>query len=567
MCRSGCAGGGHPCAAPVGCAESGSGAAAERWPAEDHPDGVVVRLRPCQVAASIAVQQALRAPTCAALVRMVTRGGKSLVIAAVLHALHRNNALPPSIGVVTSRTLLVDDLHALLSKGAWTTGRLDGHRHTPGQVLVTTYASLHLCPPFDLLICDEAHRTKGKRIRRLIAKVPRRVGFSATPHGARDNDRLPFDTLVYNLTYQDAVDQQVIVPWVRVAYDGPPVQAGDDGLLDPRRVLPVALDMLSERGGPAAIGPVLFSAPNLATAAWMAEQIRQRGWSSEAAIPRKKGGEGLTRKGMRRLLERFGKGEVQTLVTVDWLAEGITVPSLRALVLCAQPRGRVHLCQLAGRTMGTCQPDRWGEKTQALIFDPAGVLVTHRLEHAAAMGDAAPERPRSAKRAAAEGVGEVVALPYVQRTEALQVWSLAILEAAERLTQVDGKGALRRLSVAERGMPATAEDRKRLRDLLPLARWVCGPAKRGRTESAEEERERALVGERHRAAIKALAESPEVLPRGVVQDLVDALVLVARCREGKTRQMKAAGRSAGLYAELAARGVVRVPASVGVPGL
>jgi superfamily II DNA or RNA helicase len=119
----------------------------------------------------------------------------------------------------------------------------------------------------------------------------------------------------------------------------------------------VALDLIAARGGPEAIGPVLFTAPNLTVAAWMAEQIRTRGWTSEAAIP------AHGRRAIRSLIRAFGAGEPQTLVTVDLLAEGVTIPSLRALALCAAPRGRNHLCQVAGRVMGTCAPDRWGVKS------------------------------------------------------------------------------------------------------------------------------------------------------------------------------------------------------------
>jgi len=498
-------------------------------------------------------------PECAALIRMVTRSGKALALCASLHALQTRNALPAKIGVFTSRVRLVRDLLAALwrvldpaarafsaavldANRGWGTrevqatrrlSRIVGRLGSGAQVEVGAYPSLK-GQRFDLLICDEAHRTKGERVRKIVEAHPRRVGWTATPHGRDDRDGLPFSDLVYDFPYQDAVDAGVIVPWERVEnteaipYDG-------DGIEAAGRLLPVALRMIADKGGPATIGPILFTAPNLTVAAWMAEQIRARGWTAEAAIPRRrKGDPGMSRRQIDRLLTRFEQGEIGCLVTVDLLAEGVTIPNLRAVALCCAPRGRNHLCQIAGRAMGTCAPDRWGEKTTALLFDPACILRAFKLEHPAAMGRALEGRPKSLKRAAKEGVAELVALPWAQRVTAMERWSGAIRLASERLRADMGKR--RELAIAERALPATEKEVRRLRGLAGLVRYV--------------------QPEAHREAVRAAVEA-EGLPCGVVDDLAYALARVAKAR----------GEMKGAPFWRLAQVVVRVPEGVGLPGL
>lgn len=539
-----------------------------------------MKLRDCQRLAAAATREALlsTAGPIAGAIRMPTRSGKLLACIASLHQLAQRGALPERVGFATSRTLLVDDAYQAafrvldprardfsadeldrdikLVRTARRTskvvGRWDGHATHRAQVTFTTYPSLADLGPLDLLMCDEAHRTRG--CRPLIESYPRRIGWTATPHGAQDSDRLPFDRLLYELTYADAVAQGVIVPWVPREYTGALLR-GDDGLFDPSRLLPVALDMLAEDGGPEAIGPVLFTAPDLATAGWIAERIRERGWTAEAVVPRR-GAEGMTRKGLRGLLRRFEAGEVQCLVTVDWLAEGVTIPSLRALVLTCAPRGRTHLCQICGRVMGTCAPDRWGAKTQAVIYDPGLILRVFKLEYPARLGEVISGRPKALRRVVRETMAEIKALPYAQSVTPLEAWSGALLRAVEASPGLRRElGVVRTpLGLGARACLASAAQWKELRQLEPLSRWLAGPVGR-RGESAVEERDRLRVGEAHREALRALVEGG-VAPAGVVWDLCTALRLVAY------HSRVAAGGTAGWQQ---GRRYVRVPVGVALP--
>lgn len=492
--------------------------------------------RPCQRDAANAVLRALRDGR-GGLVRMPTRSGKSIALGMVLLDLYRRGALSKTI-VVTSRTMLVDDLERTLwrlldpAARAWSSaelerdgrdvrraraqssivGRWDGHARRPALVTVTTYPSLSEAMAVEpvMLVADEAHRTKGKRVRALIERVPLRIGWSATPHGAQDREGLPFEAVLYDLTYADAVAQGVIVPWRPVWLDQP---VGEADALD------AAAGMVDDMGGPAAVGPILFTSPDLTTARAMAARLRDRGWTAEAAVPRRAGGEGYTRRGMRALIGRFERGDPQALITVDWLAEGVTIPALRAVALCAQPRGRIHLCQVAGRVMGTCAPDAWGEKREALIIDPCALLVQYRLEHPTRLGEMVHGRRKSVRRATREAVAEVAALPLAQQVAALDRWALAILGRCEAAA---GK-SVPRLGIGERALPADARAVGRLRRQLGAVRWLAGP-------------------EAHRVAIRAVADAGEMMALGVVRDLGEALALV---RDRVARGQRATGRRWG----------------------
>jgi len=466
---------------------------------------------------------------------MVTRSGKSIAIGLVLRRL-------PSfkVAVVTSRTLLVHDLEMTLwrlldpaslgfpaaAKDRETkevrrtvaqseiVGRWDGHRRRPGRVVVTTYASLEaligsgFVP--DLLILDEAHRSAGEKVRALVERYPR-IGWTATPHAGRP---LPFDRLIYDYGAERAIKDGVIVPWVRVELDGEPTDVAN-----PLDTLDALIELVNARGGPDALGPGIVTAPNLTTARAMAERMRSVGWSAVAAVPRVKGGEGLTQGGMRRLIRRLGEvGGV--VVTVDWLAEGITMPAARWLGLCAAPRGRVHLCQVAGRIMGTCQPDRWGAKAETLIFDPARILRTHRLEHPAQLGEAV-KLPRSVKAQAKAAMARLVALPWAERVSAEERWTRGLVDALSRRARGEREPwCARPLEGPARGLPATEAEWRALGKLASALRWLSGPD-----------------GERHRVAIRAVIEGRTACA-GTVRDLCRVLWLL---RVGADRAMAARG--------------------------
>jgi len=468
-------------------------------------------------------------------VRMVTRSGKSIAIGLVLRRLP---AL--KVAVVTSRTLLVHDLELTLWRlldpaaqsfpaaakdreakevrralsGSTVIGRWDGHRRRPGRVVVTTYASLEaligsgFAP--DLLILDEAHRSAGVKVREIVERYPR-IGWTATPHAGKP---LPFDRLIYDYGAERAIEDGVIVPWVRVELDGEPAD-----LASPLDTLDALITMVTARGGPDQLGPGIVTAPNLTTARAMAERMRAAGWSAVAAVPRVAGQEGLTQGGMRRLLRRLGEvGGV--VVTVDWLAEGITMPAARWLGLCAAPRGRVHLCQVAGRIMGTCQPDRWGAKVETLIFDPARILRTHKLEHPAQLGEVV-KLPKSVKAQTKAAMARLVALPWAERVSAEERWTRGLVEALTgRARDEKVPWCARPLEGPARGLPATDSEWRALGKMVGALRWLSGPD-----------------GERHRVAIRAVIEGRTACA-GTVRDLCRVLWLL---RVGADRALAARG--------------------------
>lgn len=491
--------------------------------------GGEVKPRRCQIeAVNAAISSLLEGSP--DVVEMVTGSGKSRAQALLIRELKRRQWLSDADRtiVVTSRTDLVDDLlftfWRLLDPDAQSipladrdnrtaaarracersavVGRYDGHRKRIAAVTVTTYPSLAKClaqvGDVRLLLADEAHRSRAKQAGVHVRSVKHRIGWTATPYPGELGSRLPgWAKIAYSYGAAQAIENGVIVPHEpRYLMEGCGIDPDEDAL---------AGAMLLLHG---VEGPGMVTAPDLATAQDMARRLTESGIVSVAAVRRSKVyPDGLTRRELQRLYAQVRAGDVRALVTVDLLAEGFDLPALRWLALCAKPRGRIHLVQVVGRVVRTCPPDRWGEKTRAIVLDPCGVLRRYRLEHPAALGEDG-KRPKKARpQTAAERTAEVVQLPYVELVAPLLVWSESLREAARVWArEQDGK----RVRVAVRDLPATEAEMGALRRMEGLVRWV----------AVEEQRE----------MIRAVMAGKDV-PAGVVDDLRAVLGFVARRRD------------------------------------
>lgn len=371
-----------------------------------------MKLRRWQAEALAVVEPRVK-PGFAGVMSVCTRAGKSIFMAALVER------LPITIDIVTSRTRLVDDLVEVCGSDGCPVGRFDGRRKEEGRVRITTYQSLALALEVRqpaMVICDEAHHTGSPGVVELLKAVPIRLGLTATAYRGNVRQTLPlFDEVVYSLSLAQAMDDGIIVPFRPWWPTGEPAEMGAQASLE------AAAAEVARRGGPGVCGPLLVTAPDLGSAMGGAKWLRSQGWRAEAT------GSHLSRREQDALLGGLKARQLDALVFVDLLTEGVTVPCARGLILAAGlgRQGRVRLAQTVGRVLGADEG-----KTEAIIFDPCGALIRHKLESTAALGEEPPREEREYKTPAARARAVMRGLEAYPRALAITDVDAWLVEAA-----------------------------------------------------------------------------------------------------------------------------------------
>jgi superfamily II DNA or RNA helicase len=305
------------------------------------------------------------------LVRAVMGAGKSVLIAELV------GHVPDTLRVVvtTPAVRLVDDLAETIewwlglepgSVGKWYT-----HEKRVEQITICCNDSLQSLVdsgelgPVEMWVADEAHRTECDSIKRAVKKLDpyRRVGFSATPWRASDSGRLTlFETLAFDYTAVQAIEDGHVVP-PRVRH-----YRGEADTLN--EACAEAIDLaVAEK-----LGPGLANARNIADAHEFAELLQERGIG--CATIHSKIDRGLERDRLAALRD----GDLDCLVHVDMLAEGVDLPWLRWLC-CRRPVGsKVRFAQEVGRVLRAAPG-----KDHAIIFDPHDLFSIFQLDDKAVL--------------------------------------------------------------------------------------------------------------------------------------------------------------------------------------
>lgn len=309
------------------------------------------------------------------LVRAVMGSGKSVLIAELV----RHVPVHKPIVVTTPTVRLVDDLADTLEW--WTDGEIQPgkyytHAKDVRQVTVVCNASMPAfvrSPEFaalqerlgrvELWIADEAHRTNEPRVKDSLPKLNpyRRVGFSATPWLADENARLTeFETLAFNYTAAQAIQDGVVVPFRLRHYRD----------RNKKHTLNEACALAISGAKSRNLGPGLVNARNIADAEEFATYLRQRAGVKAKAVHSEMG-----RDEEQRRIDALREGELDCLVHVDMLAEGVNLPWLRWLC-CRRPVGsKVRFAQEVGRVL-RAHPG----KEYATIFDPHDLFGCFQLD-------------------------------------------------------------------------------------------------------------------------------------------------------------------------------------------
>jgi hypothetical protein len=331
-------------------------------------------------------------------IRAVTGAGKSVVIAELAW-------LEPGRTIVTTPTVkLVDQLAATLRARGLRVGKYYTHRKdTTHDVIVCCNDSLgslasKVDPP-DLWIVDEAHKSENDQIHDVVlgpktsdgrdvsrAWVPaRRVGFTATPYRADDSEKLSlFDVLLYDYGPAEAIKDGVVV-WPRVRqYEGA-AETIDDA----------CIEMIRK-----ADGPGLVDAINIADAREFAQTLEAVGIRAKAVHSKLHDGT------IRRRLDQLHAGELDCVVHVSLLSEGVDLPWLRWLC-CRRPiSSKVLFAQYVGRGLRQSEAMEWNgqhlpAKKWCDVFDPNDLFGKLSLDYEAVLsgdieddaGEAFPELP------------------------------------------------------------------------------------------------------------------------------------------------------------------------------
>lgn len=338
-----------------------------------------------------------------ALVSACTGAGKSIFLAALLSDVCAT-LRPGWVIVVTVPTeALVEQLAATLREHLPSVGRWYGKRKEASVVrvcclpsLATLVASLAeegtRCA---LWVGDEVHRAEAY-VEPLEALAPRcRMGLTATPYRS-DTGLSLWPELTYRYTVERAISEGVLVPPRIVPWEGG----------HKVEVLDALRQMLHHVAGL----PGVIGAATIADAEAMVLPIRTAPIHSEQPQHER-----------ARLLARLQRGELDALIHVRLLSEGVDLPWLRWLAITTRhSRTKLGLVQEVGRVL-RCAPG----KTEAIVLDPLGLCLRVGLVHPAdlvAAADAAEseEREPSEPQDEREPPPAVHAIPV----DSLQRWLL-----------------------------------------------------------------------------------------------------------------------------------------------
>jgi superfamily II DNA or RNA helicase len=252
--------------------------------------------------------------------------------------------------------------------------------------------------PCGLLIADEAHKTETESYLEAFSKLDPLylIGLTATPYRAKKGESLSlFAAEAFRYGAAEALAEGVIVPWQIELWEG------EEAELDIACVEIVKQAITK--------GPTIATASTTTDADFFASVLIENGVRAAAIHSR-------TAAARRaELLKELVSGEIQCLVSVNILTEGVNIPEICALVLRRPMASPVAFAQLVGRALRSCSKLIWGsiKKEKAFIYDPLCLFETMRITQDACLGGGYSEEAEPELEAAE--VLEVEQLPETAR--------------------------------------------------------------------------------------------------------------------------------------------------------
>lgn len=218
---------------------------------------------------------------------------------------------------------------------------------------------------------DECHKSEAPQVQGFAQWTdPRRVlGFTATPWRASEKERLElFDELLFDYGPSQAIQDGVVIRPHILPY------TGDGGELD--EVCTGMIAELLER----APGPGIVSANSCQDADAYAEVLRGAGIRARSIHSRHTVGD------RQADLDALERGELDCLVHVNLLAEGVDLPWLTWLCMRRASASRVRFCQEVGRVVRA-----YPGKGAAYVLDPHDLFGSLSLDYDAVLGGESEE--------------------------------------------------------------------------------------------------------------------------------------------------------------------------------
>ena len=307
-----------------------------------------------------------------AIVSAVMGAGKSVLIAEVAH-----QQLGEQPVVVTTPTqALVDQLAGTVARrvGQDSVGRYFTHaKEADRPVVVACNASAPALADVladqgrhtGLWIADEVHRTETAQMLQAAAALrpDRQLGFTATPFRSDDRECLHlWDTVAFRYSLADALRDEVLVPWTVIPWDGD----GEDDLDA------VCLQLIRRH----AAGPGMVNAADIDDAERFAAVLQAHGLTSDTVHSRRNARDNTA------ALAALEKGDLDCVVHVNMLAEGVDLPWLRWLCLRRPMSARVRFIQEVGRVLRAAPG-----KDRAVLLDPHDLFGAFGWHFEEALGE------------------------------------------------------------------------------------------------------------------------------------------------------------------------------------
>jgi superfamily II DNA or RNA helicase len=348
-----------------------------------------------------------------------------------------------------------------------------------------------------LWIADEVHRTETETVSVFLDAIQpeKRIGLTATPFLGGSGGLERWDEIVFNYSVAEALEDKVIVPWRLESWTASEIS------------LDIAALELAKKGRE--LGPGVINATTIADAEEFKSLCHEYGLRTETVHSAKKKTENAG------TLSRLQSGDLDAVIHVSMLQEGVDLPWLRWILLRRNTSSKVRFAQEVGRVL-RAHPG----KDFATVYDPLDLFDSYKLTLEAVLSGGTTDGKvddREPVEAAADDVIEQLELdiPPEERTvralkpcEAYLRRVVMTLDAAGILDQKVASSSMRRDPPSLKQLGYV----KKLRNVL-LDRTVIPE-----------------LPDRHRDLLEFARRQAPQMSRGVSSDLISILVGLRRAK-------------------------------------